>query len=686
MDIKKFTESKLHEEYNVIIKNENHDVNNKSKSTEYSSLYKVSSLDFIKLTESIDTINNDPNIDDFTTNICSDKSYLVHIGFSGPMIKKYLNPMKTELPIKNYYIVTNYNEKIKSLDIINDTYQKNMTIENGYYIIRTEKTTYYIEKKSYKNLSNSVLSRTDTLNRIILAEDELWVSGLFILDLYKKITYYDEEIKDPVFSYPEDILDIYEKNPPKVSTLKDIIDVISFDKIQTIKKEEIETTLILHNNQRLTVIEYVLMKLLETQHPILVYQLKNIFLYLIGYTYYRPPFFVAKLYKIDEQYPAVYDIITELKHKIDIDPSIDISSLESVYHIDMYILNHLIKKDDVNLFMNYITVMGILNKFKTESKTTTKLINWMIELPSQKIITTLIEKNYLSNSNKFKLILNTQEIKLLGDDFIKNYIITKINTEINTDNTDNTDNIDNKEIKEQKELDDEMKECILKSLGDIINKGLTRSFMVVLKLCPEILNEDFDIESIIESKNESKNEGNNNILNLITNDSAHEILEIILKNNKKLIDTKNNNGETALIRYANLGLTNCMMKLLDNGSDYELTDNNNETFLHKLCKNGNYETVQTVVRKVIDIIDSQNDKLMTPAMISALHGHEEIFYILRGLNANLDQTDIYGNNVYHYICKSKICPGIIIPNKKNKFGFTPYDYCSIDHKFYFFQN
>ena len=60
--------------------------------------------------------------------------------------------------------------------------------------------------------------------------------------------------------------------------------------------------------------------------------------------------------------------------------------------------------------------------------------------------------------------------------------------------------------------------------------------------------------------------------------------------------------------------------------------------------------------------------------------------VLKGLNANLDEVDMYGNTVYHYICKSKLCPGILVVNKKNKFGFTPYDYCTIDHKFYYFQS
>ena len=176
-----------------------------------------------------------------------------------------------------------------------------------------------------------------------------------------------------------------------------------------------------------------------------------------------------------------------------------------------------------------------------------------------------------------------------------------------------------------------------------------------------------------------------NILHTINTDNSIDILEIILKKNIHIIDEKNSDGKTPLILYAELGLNKCVQKLIEYGADYELVDNMSDTMLHKLCANGNLETVQSIIRHVVDIIDIKNEKLMTPAIIAAFNKHEEIFYILKGLNANLEETDIYGNTVYHYICESKICPNMMIINKKNKFGFTPSDYCKISHNFYYFQ-
>jgi len=132
---------------------------------------------------------------------------------------------------------------------------------------------------------------------------------------------------------------------------------------------------------------------------------------------------------------------------------------------------------------------------------------------------------------------------------------------------------------------------------------------------------------------------------------------------------KDDNGKTPLILYSELGLHKSILKLIANKADHETTDNLSDTFLHKLCQNGRLDILQSVIRDVIDIINVKNDKMMTPAIVAAYNHHEEIFYVLKGLNADLDATDVYGNTVYHYICRSKICPGILIVNKKNKFGF-----------------
>ena len=64
---------------------------------------------------------------------------------------------------------------------------------------------------------------------------------------------------------------------------------------------------------------------------------------------------------------------------------------------------------------------------------------------------------------------------------------------------------------------------------------------------------------------------------------------------------------------------------------------------------------------------------------------KKIVYILKGLDADMNAIDMYGNTVYHYICNESICLGIFVSNNANKFGFTPKDYCKLNHSFYHFQ-
>jgi ankyrin repeat protein len=439
--------------------------------------------------------------------------------------------------------------------------------------------------------------------------------------------------------------------------------------------------------------------------------------------------------------------------------------------------------------------MGIVKKFKQKSKTIEKIVDWLIEFKSLKIISTLIDCLILSDHHRYKIIFLTQEFNLLERDFLRRYVLKRtgndvpankksndkekysvnkntpnitsnnvslvdksknkhnqqydfsdensqnsqkidiVTNAIQSDGSDNeektnitkheqdqkqniieesnNDQLDNNQLDNENndpltqkinsentdnyhELDAHHQQMILNILPLIIEKSLTRSFYMVLKLCPYIL-ESADVKTLytnvdLKNKKETKlNKTQNltktggNILHTLNNDNSVDILEIILKKNRNLIDEKDDQGRTPLILFAELGLGKCVQKLIDYAADYEIVDIYSDTFLHKLCANGKLDIVQNIIRKIIDIIDVKNDKLMTPALIAAANKHEEIFYILKGLNANLDEVDIYGNTVYHYICESKICPGILVVNKKNKFGFTPYDYCKIYHNFYYFQ-
>jgi hypothetical protein len=710
MDIKKFiSNDKIDNDYNKMIQIEIDAVRHKSSDTDcHKCLYKVSECDFLKPKIPISNMFKDPNIIEFTK-MCQDDVESENLSYSGPMIKRMMDPNPNadtmKLPITNYYVVTLINTKSRPKDILKEEFRSAIMAKSGYYIVKTTNSIFYLDKKTSSNLSASILSNKDNLDRIALNGDDLWVSGMFILELYKRVSCYDVSITDPVFGYPEDILDIYDRSHVDKHTIKNMIDSVNMEELQKVDTEKIENTFIIVKDQKYTVLEYILLKMMEDNiHPVINYQMKTMVnLYLIKFQYFRPIFFVAKMIGFDKKYPGMYEGMIDLKHRIPINPDVDIKSLESIYHIDMWILNHLIKTDNEDQFVDYISRMGIVKKFKQESKTIEKIVDWLIEFKAIKTISTLIDCVILSDQHKYKIIFLTQEFNLLGRDFLRRYVLKRADVHKKTtkkkrnepsaspqppDNEDKQEDEDNGEQEDTDpyhELNVDQQQLILNVLPMIIEKSLTRAFYMVLKLCPYILKSGDTQTLYTDLKNKKQSKSDGNILHTLCNDDSLDILEIILKKQRDLIDEKDDRGRTPLILFAELGLGKCIQKLIEYGADYEIVDNNSDTFLHKLCAGGKLNVVQNVIRNVIDIIDVKNDKMMTPALIAASNKHEEIFYILKGLNANLDEVDIYGNTVYHYICESKICPGILVVNKKNKFGFTPHDYCKIDHKFYYFQ-
>ena len=718
MDIKKFIlNNKINNDYNKMIQKELDTARKTELTDEYQSLYRLSECDFLTPNININNILNDTNIIEIKK-LC--KCQPNNIGISGPQIKKILNPNVAttsiaNIKIKNYYIITFIDIKNKIGDIINLKHTiksiPNDKINNGdseFYTLLLNNTIFYINKKNYKYASHAIINNNDTLDRIMLIDNEIYISGMFILEFYKKISNYDENILDPFYKYPEDILNIYDRSFGLMD-IKNIIDMADADELNIIDKIKIENSLILYNDQKYNVLEYSMIRMIEDQNPVILYSLRSIILYLLQFSFLRPVFFVAKLIGFDKKYPGMYDSIVNIKNKINIDSNVDTSNLLSTYHIDMYILNYLIKLDDVDLFIEYVTYMGVVKKFKKEkSKTSDKIIDWIIEYRSSKIINTLFDCDVLNKYYKFKIIFLTEEFELLDNYFItyiNNYINSnvKIDDEIDEKINDTIDDhlddklddqldgqLDNKldgqldnKLDDQLDghknrLDSETQLIILNLLDDIIQKGLTRSFYVTTIFCPYILKNEY------QTKKMKSNKGG--LIHTICKDNASDILEIMIKLEPKLVDDLDEEKRSPLMKYSELGLTKCINKLILFNADCELIDNKGDTFIHKLCKFGYHNILQNTIRNVINIINIRNNELMTPAIVASYYGHEEVFYILKGLNANLDITDIYGNSVYHYICRNKICIGMIIHNHKNKFGFTPSDYCQISKKFYYFNN
>jgi hypothetical protein len=618
MDIKKFiTSNNFSNDYNKLIQDELRAINFKTEDT--SLIYNLTELEFFDI-----SLEQDNNIEQF------EKQYIkpdVKLAYSGAMIKKYINPNKSYTNIKNYYEVFVICEN-------SNIFIEPQNITDNYYVLDTEQSTFYVNRNSYPNITQCILSQQKEIDRIMMFENKLLASGMFILEYYKSSSIYLSNDLDPYFNIPIDILDIYEKNDSLILlNTQQMIEKIIFNKKVMNYKDTCN-----YKNQKYNVPEFIMIKIMETTNELLVEKQIEMLEYFMTFEYYRPLFLVAKSCGFDKKYPELYNIIVSKKNKYELTEDNN-NNLETTYHIDMYILNFLITKDNDKLFIEYMNKMNIISKFKTETKTTKKIIEWIITNNAKNIISAMISQEITNKKDFYRLIFMSQELKLLGNEFLTNYVAG------------------------DKKLDEDEIQLILAQLQDVIDNNLVKSFQVILKLCK------IDIQQLFFSLN---------------NEKSKDILDIIIKKNNN-INIKNKDGQTPLLYYAKNNLTSFVIKLIDNNANYELIDNNNNNFLHILCENKNIQCIKQIIKKIINIIDVKNNLFMTPALIATQTGCEEIFYILKCNGANLDICDIYGNTIYHYITKNSICIGMCIQNKKNKYGLTPFDYCSLNPEFYYFE-
>src|SRR5262249_38704912 len=127
------------------------------------------------------------------------------------------------------------------------------------------------------------------------------------------------------------------------------------------------------------------------------------------------------------------------------------------------------------------------------------------------------------------------------------------------------------------------------------------------------------------------------LINAISNgneEMVHYLLEQRNQNNEKIgdfINEKDNKGKTLLFHAVSHNMGPLVNKLLDNGADPNLADEDNNTPLHAAAKNGNPEITQLLLNSKIPIrnIDSKNkDFERTPLHEAARQGHKELVAVL----------------------------------------------------------
>ncbi len=89
------------------------------------------------------------------------------------------------------------------------------------------------------------------------------------------------------------------------------------------------------------------------------------------------------------------------------------------------------------------------------------------------------------------------------------------------------------------------------------------------------------------------------------------------------IDTKNEKGETLLMRAAAVGDDNVVDALADAGANVNAVDNNKDTALIRVARKGNLSTVETLCRKGVDV-NFKNKDGKTALMVLAGNNYRDI--------------------------------------------------------------
>lgn len=614
MDNKKFIQSKYFDvDLNKILYNENKTFKLQNKDNINNHIYNIENLDFFNFDLS--------NVKKHYKSIQSKINKNVILG--GTLLRSIFDIEEKELIQEYTYSILNSNEKYDDIVIDGITYK-------------------FKENKNY-NLCLYTLSNNNPIDRIVFYENKVFISHSFMIEIFKRTSMIDKNLKDPIFKKQKDIFEIRQKNKNEKSLVEMInyYDFKHIDEFVKNNKDEI-TKLFLYEKMLINPIEYVLILLSKEEHPILINQLRLILLTLKsnieGSKLIRSPKILAYYFNIHDTYPALFD-------ELEFDCIINSIMLPSFSLLNEKTIEQIIIMDNEDLFIEYLSKCNLILKFKTNSsKSIEFVIDMMILYKPKNIMKTLISLNIISNYYKYKIIFLSEQFEFFDQE--------KLDMILKNDNFKEDDII----------IDD--KDIILDFFEDIIKNHLVRSFYITIHLFKDIIEDNKELIFYIENE---------------------DIFQLLIEMKPELINSKKNNI-TLLMHYSKLGYEKHIIMLLENNVSYVEIDEEGNNFLHYLVRYNHSHILSKVCKYVIEIIDHQNDKLESPILLSTKLGFENIFFILKGNKANLELTDYFGNTVYHYICSNNICLNMIIPNVENKFNYTPKDYCNISHEFYYFMD
>jgi hypothetical protein len=311
--------------------------------------------------------------------------------------------------------------------------------------------------------------------------------------------------------------------------------------------------------------------------------------------------------------------------------------------IDDTIINILIKKNDTACLLDYLSYIK-----RQLDKT---IIDNIIKEKSMKILEELVENNLLNQHLTYYAIFMSQNLDLIK------YI-------------DNPNNFDF--------------DVSLNYLKDIIENAKLRSFYFLYKIDQSILTLSFENgNNILHCLKYKNNKNNKNNEDEEHKNNTKDLIALIMNQKPELINIINDNKETPIV-YHSKHNPDLIPILLEYDFDATIFDINGNTFLHNICLHDKMDILKLCLKQYSELINLPNKQLQTPAIIACINNKEDMFYVLKGMGADLLSKDLYGNSCYHYICNNSMCLGMIIENTENYFGFKPSNYCKISKKYYSF--
>jgi hypothetical protein len=599
-------------------------VNSQLVSNPYIFLWKINMTDNFDLFPNLKFFS----FNDFGINLIDSTVDLV---ITGPYIRSHINYSKNSNIRKEIYVYKMDSKKWKNIIDLKD-----FTDEYAEYILETENFKICLIKKVYKSPSH-ILLQDDFIKRICWINGNFFVSSMFLIEYQKHINLINTNFRDPIFKIPYDPLDycVYpNKNILHPIKIIEQIDLNLLLKIRLKQFEnlyEIKVGHVRYSEEKKTSIEYALEKYVKEDHPILKNELKQIIIYLLKIKYKRPIILYALYLKIDFN-DEIYKYLCDAPNKYEIiynTDNIKNITVENIEQINMIIIDHCIRNDNPLWLKDYVKYIGI--------NISKEILNLIIKFKANNIIKYIIKNNLVSKNLIYYLVLNSQELDM----------IKLINFDV---------------------------DIAINYLKEIVSESLIRSFYFLYKVDESIINFPF--------------ENKQNLLHIIKfNDlnkkNTQQLINLIYKLKYELINQVDEFNETPIIYHAK---NNPLYfdYFIDCEFDCTILDNDNNTFLHHLCKINIPHIIKKFIVKYPELLNIPNNKSETPIIISCINNLEDVFYVLKNMNANLDAKDLFGNTLYHYICKNSMCLSMMIENTKNNFGLTPSDYCQISPKYYNF--